>query len=984
MDMSVAQRKESAVKLISIKDQDIESQSELSQIEHDLIEQQSNPLKYNSLNELNKQDSTTVTYYDDDFYEPTEKPDINRHDQNQIYITTKNAPQESILYDVTNQNFYPQSIEDFQHNYLFIKDKQGLCGREILDKYLNDYYDEQEKMASRIIQNQTILQSEAAINKLIVQNQEDDIMSYLKINSKQYQNIIGVSKIARGGESIVFRLDYAGVEEVVIKKSVIDTSTAKSEMMKQMVFTGMMSETQQLKLLQSDKFIAQVKEEIIEYDPQTHLINDYLVIVERARFSLNDLLKIWNDEDLRSRYYEIYSPEKLAYYFYQAMQIMAYLHQRNVYYGDMKPHNLLVFKDQLVKVGDLGITIKLDNSIPDDQKAYYFKGMSLQHASQKTINDFHKTVPQSKNELMDCDIYSLISTFQKCIQYTSNLKSQSENKDLCQNILNDLINSKDLLYTLKKWSKNLQNESFVQNLISQMKDENKIESIYHIAYLTKYKLIFEGQLLPIVKNCENQTRKQMTQSQIDKLDYLINYYDSKDFIQLDDNLQSEQTKSLMRDLDFKQHILDILSSLKLIQQEDGSTLNESQIVIQTFGPYFKQYGKYEYKKNQHYGIGGLEQFITNNEDNYYQRVLFFIITKQKDEVLRLEKKIENLPKSFELRKKFIRPLQFEKIRIYQGQEESDESEISDEEIIIQYKAASYNDILFPCIEPLSDYQEYNNNVIEYFKEQFNVDIICLNQNKDFFTNNYVNLAFLYIDILKRQNNFEEALKESQIWLQKYRDLCGDSHIITLKLFGIVGELLIQKDLEKGETYQEGLNFLIKYSKLNLNTYCRFLLLLETLNLYDIILENLPPFYHLQVFDKYLYQNMIASVFSGKYDEQIVLQTLEFIYQDQNSKSYQEKLMMSDDIENIKFVWTFATDNDQFNIFMRYLESIKISPEFIEFTHTTTINYVKEENGRYEIPNKVGIILDKIGEILDAYEIFKENKAQLNQQTNTLE
>ena len=38
---------------------------------------------------------------------------------------------------------------------------------------------------------------------------------------------------------------------------------------------------------------------------------------------------------------------------------LAYLHKRNIYYGDMKGPNLLIFRNQEVKIGDLGISIKM-------------------------------------------------------------------------------------------------------------------------------------------------------------------------------------------------------------------------------------------------------------------------------------------------------------------------------------------------------------------------------------------------------------------------------------------------------------------------------------------------------------------------------------------------------------------------------------------------------------------------------------------------
>ena len=41
----------------------------------------------------------------------------------------------------------------------------------------------------------------------------------MKKHSKLYSQIIGVNELARGGESIVFRIDHVGKDEVVIKKS---------------------------------------------------------------------------------------------------------------------------------------------------------------------------------------------------------------------------------------------------------------------------------------------------------------------------------------------------------------------------------------------------------------------------------------------------------------------------------------------------------------------------------------------------------------------------------------------------------------------------------------------------------------------------------------------------------------------------------------------------------------------------------------------
>lgn len=41
------------------------------------------------------------------------------------------------------------------------------------------------------------------------------------------------------------------------------------------------------------------------------------------------------------------------------MLAIEYLHKNNVYYGDMKPANILIFEDMSVKLGDFGCAMKL-------------------------------------------------------------------------------------------------------------------------------------------------------------------------------------------------------------------------------------------------------------------------------------------------------------------------------------------------------------------------------------------------------------------------------------------------------------------------------------------------------------------------------------------------------------------------------------------------------------------------------------------------
>lgn len=57
------------------------------------------------------------------------------------------------------------------------------------------------------------------------------------------------------------------------------------------------------------------------------------------------------------------------------MKGVASLHQKNIYFGDMKAANLLIFRTQKVKLGDLGISVKLDpTDTTGEVNQYYVKG----------------------------------------------------------------------------------------------------------------------------------------------------------------------------------------------------------------------------------------------------------------------------------------------------------------------------------------------------------------------------------------------------------------------------------------------------------------------------------------------------------------------------------------------------------------------------------------------------------------------------------
>ena len=67
---------------------------------------------------------------------------------------------------------------------------------------------------------------------------------------------------------------------------------------------------------------------------------------------------------------EEFSEAKLLYYGISAMKAIQYLHSKNIYYGDMKPANILIFQNMQVKLGDFGTAERFE----DMQSILYLRG----------------------------------------------------------------------------------------------------------------------------------------------------------------------------------------------------------------------------------------------------------------------------------------------------------------------------------------------------------------------------------------------------------------------------------------------------------------------------------------------------------------------------------------------------------------------------------------------------------------------------------
>jgi serine/threonine protein kinase len=93
------------------------------------------------------------------------------------------------------------------------------------------------------------------------------------------------------------------------------------------------------------------------------------------------------------------------------METIDYLHKKNVYYGDMKPENLLVFRNYKIKLGDFGISIKL----PDNIKAtdsFVLKGLTRKFSSELVNQKWNSSELISRKDLIENDKYCLYKTFE--------------------------------------------------------------------------------------------------------------------------------------------------------------------------------------------------------------------------------------------------------------------------------------------------------------------------------------------------------------------------------------------------------------------------------------------------------------------------------------------------------------------------------------------------------------------------------------------
>lgn len=68
------------------------------------------------------------------------------------------------------------------------------------------------------------------------------------------------------------------------------------------------------------------------------------------------------------------------------MELMSYLHSNNIYYGDFKLENLLVFLNYKIKIGDFGTAIKTTSK----NENFYLRGCTKDYSLSEIVEKFKK------------------------------------------------------------------------------------------------------------------------------------------------------------------------------------------------------------------------------------------------------------------------------------------------------------------------------------------------------------------------------------------------------------------------------------------------------------------------------------------------------------------------------------------------------------------------------------------------------------------
>eukprot|EP00347_Sterkiella_histriomuscorum_P002818 403366689 len=454
---------------------------------------------------------------DDDFdVDVTVAPEVNKMSnmQAQKYFTIQKTAVTQVQPQNKLNQMQPQNNQNKANSFKYLKCLKlsdvflknvnldtyiihNKTSKYIIDKslaclFLKSYKNQTADILKVLVENQRInilYDQEISFETLesLDLSDKDDLYKFIIASSNKYNDIMNFEELAKGGEAVVYRIQNYTGKELVAKCSIFKSKGDKYKQHE--TFQSILLETQTLKLLNNSEYIAQVEDEFILFDEESKVIRQYVVIVEKAISSLHDILQIWNDEEQSIKRDECYCPEKFCYLILRSIEALQFLHQHDMFFGDMKPQNLLVFNDMNVKIGDLGVSIKLNPSIDENLKVYQLKGLSMAYCSTDTIVGFYSKKLFSKKELFEIDKYALIVTIEKSIKRIVEVHNKNFQNSLKyhEEILKDLEEVK-LIDVVAKWRHKLKlDHQFFQNLTFQLKKEERYKTLRKVCQYSFYK-----------------------------------------------------------------------------------------------------------------------------------------------------------------------------------------------------------------------------------------------------------------------------------------------------------------------------------------------------------------------------------------------------------------------------------------------------------------------------------------------------------------
>ena len=120
--------------------------------------------------------------------------------------------------------------------------------------------------------NQIVYLTESATT--IDYNSLDSIKDYISEKGYNYHEVESLSFLAKGGESYVMSGEIKLPVEVVMKM-ILPSKSLTAE-----TLIGILNESHMINLLTNKDYVVQIFEEIIEFNPNTNEILNYIVTIE--------------------------------------------------------------------------------------------------------------------------------------------------------------------------------------------------------------------------------------------------------------------------------------------------------------------------------------------------------------------------------------------------------------------------------------------------------------------------------------------------------------------------------------------------------------------------------------------------------------------------------------------------------------------------------------------------------------------------------